>query len=381
MQIAFTIYHIQRYGGQQRHLHRFVEELLRRGHHCRVYAASSEWGALEDVDMRHVPVRAMRQHRFEQRFHAWVTQDLLNDPVDCVIGFNKMPGLDFYFCYDSCYLDTVMRERSALYRRSARYAHYVSWERAVFAPPSQTQLLMHSSRTAQVFVQNYGTEASRIQILPPGASREHAPGSNAPDRRKTAREALSLDSRDLALLFIASSFQDKGLERVLQAQAQMRKQQPNAETRLLVVGSDNPQPYRRLAKRLGILDAVSFLGPREDVPDLLQAADVMVHPAVSDAQGSVLLESLVAGLPVLTTSASGYADHIAAANAGIVLRDPFSLREMTDGLMRFVDGVFRAQCAERSLRYAADNDLYSMYVVGTDFLLATLQDKLGNYGR
>lgn len=380
MQIAFCIYHVRRYGGRQRHLLRFVEELSRRGHHCRIYAASSEWASDEDVDLRIVPVRAMRPHRFEQKFHSWVMQDLKADPVDGVVGFQKMPGLDFYFCADSCYLDTVMRERSALYRRGGRYVHYVNWERAVFGPPSKTQLLLHSPRTAQLFVQHYGTEANRMQILPPGVSRHHAPGSNAPHRRKTTRDSFSIDQRDLTLLFIASSFQDKGLERVVRAQAQMRKQQPNAETRLLVVGNDKPGRYRALAKRFGISEAVTFLGPRDDVADLMQAADVLVHPAISDAEGSVLLEALVAGLPVIATSASGYTDHVAAANAGIVLRDPFSQREMADALMRFVDGVFRAQCADRALRYAADNDLYSMYITGADFILATLQDKLAAYG-
>lgn len=291
-----------------------------------------------------------------------------------------MPGLDVYFASDSCYLDTVMRERSALYRRGARYAHYVRCERAVFAPPSKTTALLHSARTGQLFVQYYGTESVRMHYLPPGVPRDCAPGSDAPQRRKALREALSLDTRDITLLFIASSFRDKGLERVLHAQAQMRLDQPNAETRLLVVGDDKPARYRRLARRLGIGDAVNFLGPRDDVRDLMQAADALVHPAVSDAAGSVLLEALVAGLPVLTTAICGCAEHIASANAGIVLREPFSQRAMNEALARFVDGAFRARCADSGLRYAGTNDLHSMYIAGADFILQAPQDKLAAHG-
>lgn len=380
MLIAFVIYHVRPQGGRQRHLRRFVAELLARGHHCRIYCSTWHGEPINNVDVRKVPVHALRQHRFEQRFHAWLGQDLANDPVDGLVGFHKMPGLDIYFAADSCYLDTVMRERSALYRRSARYAHYVRWERAVFAPPSTTTLLLHSARSGQLFVQYYGTQAQRMQFLPPGVPRNFAPGSDAPARRRSIRESFSLDQRDITLLFIASSFRDKGLERVLRAQAQMRLEQPNAETRLLVVGDDQPGRFKRLARRLGIGDAVSFLGPRSDVSDLMQGADVLVHPAASDAAGTVLPEALVAGLPVLTTANCGYADHIVAANAGVVLRDPFSQRSMNEALLRFVDGVYRAQCAERGLRYAAGNDLFSMYDVGSDCILNTLQDKLAAYG-
>ncbi len=78
------------------------------------------------------PQLALRSHRRNQRFHAWVRADLERDPVDGVVGFNKMPGLDIYYAADSCYLDTTLRERGRLYRRSAHFRHCADWERAVF---------------------------------------------------------------------------------------------------------------------------------------------------------------------------------------------------------------------------------------------------------
>lgn len=380
MQIALVIYHCSPYSGRARHLQRFAQELQARGHHCRIYAQRWQGPRPAETEVRLIAAHAIRSHRREHRFQQQVLADLARDPVDGVVGFEKMPGLDVYFAADTCYLDTVLKERSAFYRRSARFNHYLKCERTVVAPPSRTRLLLGSPATQRIFVQHYGTEASRMHLLPPGVSRDRCASDDAPNQRRRLRAALDLDAREITLLFVASSFRDKGLDRVLRAQAAMREQQPNAETRLLVVGEDKPGRYRRLARRLGLGGAVDFLGPRDDMPELLQAADLLVHPAVSDAAGGILLEALVAGLPVVATSVCGYAEHIASANAGIVLRDPFSQRALNEALLRCVDGVFRAQCGERGLYYAQRTDLFSMHARGADFILAAVQDKLAAYG-
>ena len=64
---------------------------------------------------------------------------------------------------------------------------------------------------------------------------------------------------------------------------------------------------------LGLADRISFLGHREDIPELMAAADLLVHPARHDTTGTVILEAVVNGLPVITTSTCGYAHHVEAA--------------------------------------------------------------------
>jgi hypothetical protein len=46
-------------------------------------------------------------------------------------------------------------------------------------------------------------------------------------------------------------------------------------------------------------------------PRFLLGADLLIHPAYNENTGTVLLEALVAGLPVLTTAVCGYAHYIA----------------------------------------------------------------------
>ena len=56
---------------------------------------------------------------------------------------------------------------------------------------------------------------------------------------------------------------------------------------------------------LGLAGRVRFLGVRDDVPDLLQAADVFALTSVSEAASLTLLEAMASGLPVVVTAVGG----------------------------------------------------------------------------
>lgn len=364
MRMAFLLYKYFPYGGMQRDFRRFVEEIQKLGHDCRIYYISWQGEKIEGVDLRPVPVSAVSNHRRNTRFLEWVLADLRVEPVDGVIGFNKMPGLDVYYAADSCYLDKAVNERGWLYRRGARFGHFADYERAVFGTDSETQILLISETERVKFEHFYHTPPERMHMLPPGISPDRRAPPDAAERRKAIRRSLGLKTGEHTLLFVGSGFIKKGLDRAIQALANVSLAQPSVELRLLVVGQDKQRRFKRLSKRLGVADRVTFLGGREDIPDLLLGADALVHPALDEAAGIVLLEALVAGLPVLVTDVCGYAQHIAAANAGIVLGAPFQQSDLDAAVMRSLDGVFRARCTHYALRYAQLTDLYSMHETG-----------------
>ena len=359
MRLAFVIEKLHPYGGRQRFLLRVIERLSATGHQSRIYCRSWQGISRDIADVRVISSRALRRHRRSALFQRGVQHDLAGDPVDGVVGFQPMPGLDACFVVDSCYLETAQREHSAWYRRGAAYRHFLTSERRVFAPPSRTHVYLQSEAQGQVFVQRYGTEAQRMTVLPPAVARDRYAGSDAADRRRQTRDAFALDERDIVLLAVGAPFADTGLARTLRSMAELRDTVPNAETRLFVVGDEPPGSHARLARKLGIADAVFFLGPRDDVADLMLAADVLVHPAPFEAGGLVLLEAMAAGLAVLTTATPVYASQVAAAGAGVILREPFSQRAMNEALGRFLRSDFRKECARAGLAFARQEDIYS----------------------
>ena len=112
MRLAFLLYKYFPYGGMQRDFARFVTEVQHRGHTCRVYYISWQGDPLPGVELCQVPVSAVSNHRRNERFTAWVQDHLQRNPVDGVVGFNKMPGLDVYYAADSCYLDKAQMRLS-----------------------------------------------------------------------------------------------------------------------------------------------------------------------------------------------------------------------------------------------------------------------------
>jgi UDP-glucose:(heptosyl)LPS alpha-1,3-glucosyltransferase len=376
LRLAFLLYKYFPYGGMQRDFRRFVEETQKRGHDCRIYYISWQGDEIAGTELRRVPVSATSNHRRNERFSAWVTQDLAQDPVDGVIGFNKMPGLDVYYAADSCYLDKAINERGFLYRWGGRFRHFSAYEAAVFGVASATEILLISETEKVKFVRHYQTPEERMHMLPPGISRDRCVGDDAADRRKAAREALAVERDEQVLLFVGSGFIKKGLDRAIRALANVREEQPHQRLRLLVVGQDKERRFRRLARKLNVAEQVHFLGGRDDVADLLLAADTLVHPALDEAAGIVLLEALVAGLPVICTEVCGYAHHIAAAKAGLVLRSPFVQDDLNAAVLRCLDGVYRSQCRETGLTYSRLTDLYSMHSTGAELIEAAVARKL-----
>jgi len=66
------------------------------------------------------------------------------------------------------------------------------------------------------------------------------------------------------------------------------------------------QGLRATAARLAVADRVHFLGPRDDVPRLMQAMDVIVHsPTAPEPCGRVIIEALLSGRPLVAAADGG----------------------------------------------------------------------------
>jgi UDP-glucose:(heptosyl)LPS alpha-1,3-glucosyltransferase len=370
MILAFTLYKYFPFGGLQRDFLRIARECQRRGHDIRVYTLSWEGEIPAGFDVRIAPRQAFFNHRRNEKFTAWVEADLQRHPVGRVIGFNKMPGLDVYYAADPCFEEKARTLRHPLYRLSRRYRHFAAYERAVFGGASRTEILMISAAQQPFFVRHYGTPAGRFHLLPPGIERDRRAPPEAHEIRADFRREFGLQEEDLLLVQIGSGFKTKGLDRSLKALAALPAAL-RARAHLLAVGQDNPRPFLLLAKALGCAERVRILAGRSDIPRFLLGADLLIHPAYHENTGTVLLEALAAGLPVLTTAVCGYAPHVLQAEAGCVLPVPFLQAALDEALARMLtDEAARRAWSAQGLSYAERADLYSMPERAADIILA-----------
>jgi UDP-glucose:(heptosyl)LPS alpha-1,3-glucosyltransferase len=369
MQLAFVLYKYFPFGGLQRDFMRIALECQRRGHQIRVYTLIWEGDVPAGFEVLIAPVKALFNHRRNEKLSAWMAADLARRPVKRLVGFNKMPGLDVYYAADGCFEDKAQTLRNPLYRRWARYRHFAEYERAVFAPQSPTQILMISEVQQPLFVKHYGTPANRFHLLPPGISQDRRAPANAAQVRAAFREEFGLGEHHRLLVQIGSGFKTKGVDRSLKALAAL----PPAlrqRTRLFVIGQDDPKVFQLQSTALGLNEQVRFMKGRSDIPRFLLGADALIHPAYNENTGTVLLEAVVAGLPVLVTAVCGYAHYIKQAQAGVVVPEPFEQGALNGQLQRLLeDDAARAQWSRNGLAFADTADLYSMPEHAADIIL------------
>ncbi|MFV0926216.1 glycosyltransferase family 4 protein [Pseudomonas palmensis] len=370
MQLAFVLYKYFPFGGLQRDFMRIALECQRRGHQIRVYTLIWEGDVPEGFEVLVAPVKALFNHRRNEKLTDWMQADLARRPVDRLIGFNKMPGLDVYYAADGCFEDKAQNLRHSRYRRWGRYRHFAEYERAVFGKDAKTQILMISEVQQPLFVKHYGTPAERFHLLPPGISQDRRAPANAAEIRAEFRREFNLADDERLLVQIGSGFKTKGVDRSLKALAAL----PNSlrkRTRLMVIGQDDPKVFQLQSATLGLTEQVQFLKGRSDIPRFLLGADALIHPAYNENTGTVLLEAVVAGLPVLVSAVCGYAHYIAEADAGLVLDEPFEQEQLNRYLQRMLeDDAARADWGRNGLAFADTADLYSMPQHAADVILA-----------
>mgnify|MGYP002666758183 FL=1 len=126
---------------------------------------------------------------------------------------------------------------------------------------------------------------------------------------------------------------------------------------------------------MGVEEQVQFFSGRDDVAELMSAADLLLHPAVQEAAGIVLLEAVVAGLPVLTTEVCGYAGYINAAQCGVVIPEPFEQENLNTALFDALqNNEQRSRWAGNARHFADTKDLYSLADKAADIILGPKND-------
>ena len=367
MQIAICIYKVFGYGGIPRDMFKIARESLSRGHKIRVYALRWLVEPTDEFDVVMVPVKAMANHNLYKKYTAWVGQHLAENPVDLVLGMNKMPGLDVYYAGDSCYEEKSQEQRTWLYRLTPRYKHFSEYEKAVFLPDKKTLVLTISDTEKPYFKKHYNTPEERFAMLPPGIERDRAGIEVSITKVAEIRAEHQLADKDTLLVFIGSGFIKKGLDRLLLGIMKMPEPY-KSQCKLLILGEDRTDAFERMVRRLGIGGQVEFLGGRDDVPDYLAAADGMVLPAYDENTGTVILEAVIAGVPVLTTENCGYAHYVLECNAGLVVPMPYSQEVFDVMLVELITSNMRQTWIENGRKLANDERIYSLAQRAVDYI-------------
>lgn len=213
-----------------------------------------------------------------------------------------------------------------------------------------------------------GVPTGKIEVVLPGLDL----GEFEPTvERDMVRAELGVESSKHLVLYIGRLRPVKGVEYGIKAFAKALTQYPKMHMALAGEGAQRSE-LESLVGALGITENVSFLGVRNDLPDLLSAADSVLMPSLTEGFPRVAVEAMAAGKPVIATEVGGVPEAITHRESGILVpaKDIESMSMALVDLVRDVDLQERLRTAARM--HVEQNYSVEKYVARLDEIYSRL---------
>jgi glycosyltransferase involved in cell wall biosynthesis len=197
------------------------------------------------------------------------------------------------------------------------------------------------------WLREHGVTNTPIEVIPNGIETEKFRLRPAAERMML-RDRLGYAETDFVVLSVAVLRPQKGIDKLIAALAEIRARAPH--TRLLVVG-EGPEREKLEAqtKALDLSGLVRFAGFRDDIHDLMAAADLFVLPTLDDVQPTVVMEAMACGAPVVASAVGSVPDMITDEADG-VLTTPGDVDALAQAISTLITDAPRRERLRKSGR-------------------------------
>lgn len=345
MNILFCIDHL-RADGTQRVLEQLLGGLTERGHRVAILCLNDSFDRLlldrlrrQAAELRIVgkpglltgyglwsTLRWMRRQGFDTVVTMLFASDVIARPLAAWAG--------------------VPRVVSSIRARNTNYHLWQLW--LVRATMGNADAVVVNSRAAATFaVAAEGVAPHRLVHIANGI--DPAP-YRRPMMKHRLRAELGLADDAIILGSVGRLNVQKGFDIMLRAVALLDRH----DVHTLMIGSGGEEErLRKLAVGLQIAPRVQFVGYRHDLPQLLGALDLYVHPARFEGTPNALLEAMAAACPIVASAVDGSAELIVDGTHGWLVppEDPpalaaalqAALSDRTEAARRAAAALQRAQ--------------------------------------
>lgn len=223
-------------------------------------------------------------------------------------------------------------------------------------------------------VANKRVPKNKIRVIHNGRDLDRfAPGNER--RRAATRAALGLGDEPV-ILTMARLDEQKGHRHLIDAIAILA---PRRLKLVTLFAGDGPleQSLRAQCAALGLTDRVRFLGYRRDVPELLEAADLIVLPSLYEGLSLSTIEALAAGRPMVATAVDGTPEVVIHERTGLLV-PPANPVAMAAAIERLLDDpALAARLASDGRKFVNENFAVQRQIEQT----AALYSELTGLGR
>lgn len=190
---------------------------------------------------------------------------------------------------------------------------------------------------------------------------------------KDKKKSLGLNTKGLVVGTIGWLLPIKGPLYLLTAMEVIWQSHP--EIQLVYVGKGElEQELRAEAFRMGVSDRVTFLGWRDDIPEIMQVLDIFVLPSLNEGMGRVLVEAMAAGKPIVASNVGGIPDLVKDGQNGFLVK-PGDVNGLSFAIEKLVDDKKMREELGKKGRAMAGNYSVEKMVEKIDALYSSLYQR------
>jgi glycosyltransferase involved in cell wall biosynthesis len=212
------------------------------------------------------------------------------------------------------------------------------WTPSLRRTVARTDLMLAANRESAAVLRRAG--AGHVELLP---------DIGIPTELLQPRSPEQADGPKLIVLWAGRLVRFKGLAIFLRVAKAVRTQ----DVRFLVAGWGRHEWVERYVRRLGLRDRVEFLGhvPWGELQQRFAEADLFVFTSLRDTFGTVNLEALAKGCPVMCLNHQGVGTHLPDA---VAIRVPVTTPEaVVHAMASHIDSVASDRARLRRMSQAA----------------------------
>jgi len=267
---------------------------------------------------------------------AFNTRRLLKkEKFDIVNGFSQIYPQDIYRMGDGLHLHFLSTQSPYPLLRILKYLNprhlsILFIEKQIFRPHNYHHIIANSEMCKRQAIDYYQVPEDRIELIYNGVDLKRFNPQVKERYRSGMRMKLHFGEQEMVILFVSRNFKRKGLSSLIRSLSLLGEKAKSIK--ILVVGRENPKPYRRLSAKVGVSDNLVFIGEEKAIEKYYAVSDLLVLPTLYDPFSNVCLEALACGLPVITTKGNGAAEIIEEGVNGYLIEDARDIEGIAEKL-------------------------------------------------
>jgi UDP-glucose:(heptosyl)LPS alpha-1,3-glucosyltransferase len=353
LRIAFVRRGYSRSGGAEAYLKRLADGVVRAGHEVQLIT-TDEWpeeqwsfGSIKRLRATTVIGFADELAQIRPQLHC-----------DVLFSLERVWRCGVYRAGDGVHRSWLARRRKfeiplKQFVRGASRKHrdLLQLEESLFEERKAGRVIAASQMLVSEITDMYRYPADNIDVVRNGVPLDKFRFD--PRLREQSRAELNLKQDQIAVLFVGSGWERKGLLFAIEALALCQ----NRKMRLLVAGRGDARRYKTTRLRFWREEPVHFLGEVADLAPVYAAVDIFILPTIYDPFSNACLEALASGLPIITTRSNGFSEIIDEGVHGSIVDNPANLVALRDAIGFWSDSSRREAARSANVERASQFDI------------------------